>query len=65
MDKEGLSGWRGTVVSKAAEPLAERTPLSQEQIEAVVGGIFLALAAWQFFKLVTRVLRAGRASAAS
>ena len=60
MGKVGLSGWRGAVVSRVAEPLSEKVPLSQEQIEALFGGIFLVLATWEFVKLLRRVVQAGR-----
>jgi len=64
MGKVGLSGWRGAVVSRVAEPLSEKMPLSQEQIEALFGGVFLALATWEFVKLLRRVVRAGRGEVA-
>ncbi len=60
MGKVGLSGLKGKVGGKVAERVSERSKYSQDQIEAVIGAIFLALAAWQFFKLVRQVLQAGR-----
>jgi hypothetical protein len=60
MGKVGLSGWRGKIGSRVAERVSERSQFSKEQIEALIGAIFLALAAWQFFKLVRQVLQAGR-----
>lgn len=60
MGKVGLSGWRGAIGSKVAEPIAARSALSQDQVEAIMGGIFLLLSAWEFAKLVRRVLAAGR-----
>ena len=32
----------------------------QDQIEALMGGVFLALATWEFVKLLRRVAKAGR-----
>lgn len=43
MGKQGLTGWRGKVGSKVAEPVAARTSLSQEQVEALIGGGVLAV----------------------
>ena len=43
-----------------AEPISENTGLTQEQVEALFGAIFLALTFWQFFKLFRRVWRAGQ-----
>ena len=60
MGKVGLSGFRGKIGSKVAERVSERSQFSQDQIEAFLGAVFLALAAWQFFKLVRQVLQAGR-----
>jgi hypothetical protein len=60
MGKVGLSGWRGKVGGKVAERVSERSKYNQDQIEALIGAVFLALAAWQFFKLVRQVLHAGR-----
>jgi hypothetical protein len=60
MGRVGLTGWRGAVVSRVAEPLAEKVPLTQDQIEALFGGIFVALAVWEFIKLARRVVQAGR-----
>jgi hypothetical protein len=60
MGRVGLSGWRGKLGSRVAERVSEQSQLSKEQIEALIGAVFLALAAWQFFKLVRQVLQAGR-----
>ena len=61
MGKVGLSGLRGKVGEKVAERVSERSRYNQDQIEAFIGAVFLALAAWQFFKLARQVLQAGRA----
>ena len=60
MGKVGLTGWRGAVASRVAEPLSDKLPLSQDQVEALIGGVFLALATWEFVKLLRRVAKAGR-----
>lgn len=60
MGRAGLTGVKGKMGAKVAQPVAERTPWSEEQIEAVIGAIFLALAFWQFLNLLRRVVRAGR-----
>lgn len=39
----GLRGWRSTVANASAGPVAKRTPLSEDQVKAVVGALFLAL----------------------
>ena len=41
--KQGLTGWRKTVGEKVAGPVSERTSLSSDQVEALVGATFFAL----------------------
>jgi dsRNA-specific ribonuclease len=60
MGKVGLTGLRGKLGQRVAEPISERTSLTQDQVEALIGAIFLALTFWQFFKLFRRVWRAGQ-----
>lgn len=40
----GLRGWRSSVANAAAGPVAKRSPLSEDQVRAVVGAVFLLLA---------------------
>jgi len=60
MGKVGLDGWRGKVGRKIAEPVAERTHLTEDQILAIIGAVFLVLSTWNFLKLIRRVIAAGR-----
>ena len=39
----GLVGWREKVAAGVAGPISERTPLADEQVRAVIGGVFFAL----------------------
>lgn len=41
--KAGLAGWREKVGDRVADPVAGRTPLSAEQVRALVGGVFFVL----------------------
>lgn len=52
--KTGLTGVRGRVVRYVSGPVSRRTPWSRDQIEALVGAVFLALACWRFWKMVRR-----------
>ncbi len=45
---------------KIAEPVAERTHLTEDQILAIIGAVFLVLSTWNFLKLIRRVIAAGR-----
>ncbi len=41
--KAGLQGWRGKVADAVAEPVARRSGLTDEQVRAAIGALFLAL----------------------
>lgn len=60
MGRTGLSGVKGKVAGGVAGAVSERTSLSREEVEAIIGGLFLLLTLWQFVRLVRRVLAAGR-----
>ncbi len=49
----GLQGWRRKVGDALAEPLAQRTPLSSEQVRAAVGALFFALSVMYVVKTLT------------
>ena len=55
-----MAGQEGSEVK--AGPVAERTPLSQEQVEAIIGSLLLALSIYQFVRSMVRVARAGQSS---
>ncbi len=40
----GLRGWRDSVASAVADPVAKRSSFSRDQVRATIGGIFLLLA---------------------
>ena len=37
----GLQGWRAKAADAVAEPLAQRSPLAEDQVRAAIGGLFL------------------------
>jgi hypothetical protein len=39
----GLQGWRAKVADAVAAPVARRSGLSDDQVRAAIGGLFLAL----------------------
>ncbi|HVM11910.1 MAG TPA: hypothetical protein VM638_05485 [Actinomycetota bacterium] len=55
MGKAGLAGSKGKLVHKVSKPVARRTGMSRDQVEAIVGGIFLTLLAWQVVGTLRRV----------
>jgi Protein of unknown function (DUF3618) len=58
--KAGLTGVKAKVADRVSGPVASRTGLTRDQVEAIIGAVFLAVAAWQFVRLMRRVVRAGR-----
>jgi hypothetical protein len=57
----GLNGWRGKLADRVAEPVSSKTPLSADQVRAIVGGIFLLLAILTFVRTLRRAWRAATA----
>jgi hypothetical protein len=56
----GLQGWRGKVADGVAEPVSNRTPLSEEQVRALIGGVFFVLALIYVAKTVTQLIQQQR-----
>jgi hypothetical protein len=60
MGRAGLTGMPGKVGAAAAQPISERTSLTREQIEALIGAILLVLAIYRFARMLAGVWRAGQ-----
>ena len=43
LGKAGLQGWRAKVGDAVAGPIARRSPLTDDQVRAAVGGLFFVL----------------------
>jgi hypothetical protein len=43
LGKAGLQGWRAKVADLAAPAVAGRTPLTEDQVRAAVGAVFVVL----------------------
>ncbi|MDP5181760.1 hypothetical protein QOZ88_03850 [Blastococcus sp. BMG 814] len=50
--KAGLKGWRARVADAVAGPVAQRTPVSDDQVRAAIGALFLALSVMYVAKAV-------------
>jgi hypothetical protein len=44
LGRAGLQGWRAKVADAAGPFVAQRTPLSEDQVRAGIGAVFFALA---------------------
>jgi hypothetical protein len=54
-----LTGWRGRVARPLARPIARRTGLTQEQVEAILGLLLLAYAVYRVVRPALRAARSG------
>jgi hypothetical protein len=50
LGRAGLQGWRGKVADVAGPAVAQRTPLSEDQVRAGIGLAFLALSVLYILK---------------
>ena len=41
--KAGLAGWRAKLADAVADPIARRTRVDADQVQAIVGGVFFVL----------------------
>jgi len=53
----GLTGWRQTVAGKIAPPAARRGPVTEDQVQAVIGATFYVLALWYVTSTTARIVR--------
>ena len=62
LGQTGLQGWREKVADGIAEPVAERAPLSAEQVRATLGALFFVLSVTYVVKTVKAATREARSS---
>ena len=55
--KAGLQGWRAKVGDAVAGPVAQRSPFTDDQVRAVVGGLFFALSVVYVAGTIRRILQ--------
>lgn len=60
MGRVGLTGVRGRAAGIVAGPVSRRTPLSREQVEALIGFVFLGITVYQLGRILWRAWQAGR-----
>ena len=61
MGQAGLQGWREKVADGVAAPVADRTPLDEDQVRALIGGAFFVLSLIYVVKTITGATREARA----
>lgn len=60
MGKAGLQGWREKVADGISEPVAGRTGLDEDQVRALVGGLFFVLSVMYVVKTLSVATREAR-----
>lgn len=55
--KAGLQGWRAKVGDAVAGPVSQRSRLTDDQVRAVVGGLFFGLAVVYVAGTIRRILQ--------
>jgi hypothetical protein len=61
LGQSALVGWRDRVAKSVAGPVSERTGLSDEQVRALVGALFFALAVYYVVGTLRRAVTTVRA----
>ena len=56
----GLQGWREKVANGISQPVADRAPLDEDQVRAVVGAAFFVLAVIYVVKTISAATRQAR-----
>ncbi len=57
--KAGLQGWRAKVGDAVAGPVAARSPLTDDQVRAAIGGVFFVLSMVYVIGTIRRILADG------
>jgi len=53
----GLKGWREKLADGVAEPVSDRTPLSEDQVRAAIGAAFFVLAVVYVARAIAELVR--------
>jgi hypothetical protein len=60
LGQAGLQGWREKVADGISQPVADRAPVKEEQVRAVVGAAFFVLAVMYVAKTISAATRQAR-----
>jgi hypothetical protein len=60
LGQTGLQGWREKVADGISQPIANRAPLDEDQVRAVVGAAFFVLAVIYVAKTISAATRQAR-----
>jgi hypothetical protein len=57
LGQAGLQGWRQKVADTVSRPVADRAPLGEEQVRAVIGAAFFVLSVIYVVKTISAATR--------
>ena len=57
--KAGLQGWRAKLADAVADPVARKSGLTDDQVRAVIGGVFFVLSVVYVGQTVKRLAARG------
>jgi hypothetical protein len=60
LGQTALVGWRDKVAGTVARPVSERTGMEEQQLRALIGGLFFVLSVYYVVSTVRRALGASR-----
>jgi hypothetical protein len=60
LGQTGLQGWREKVADGISQPVAQRAPLEEDQVRALVGAAFFVLAVLYVVKTISAATRQAR-----
>jgi hypothetical protein len=60
LGQAGLQGWREKVANLISQPVADRAPLKEDQVRAVVGATFFVLSVIYVVKTISAATRQAR-----
>ena len=55
--QSGLTGWRLTLADKVAPPAAKRGPVTEDQVQAVLGATFYVLSVWYVVSTTAKMIK--------
>jgi hypothetical protein len=56
----GLVGWRGRLAQKIEKPVSKRTPLTKQQVRAILGALFFVKSALYVGLVIRRAVKRSR-----
>ena len=60
LGQAGLQGWREKVADGISRPVADRAPLEEEQVRALIGAAFFVLSVLYIVKTISAATRQAR-----